>query len=346
MGAFRTLRSTCEQTPDRRVKSLTRVFLGPGGLLLIPLVSCGLNGPTVGNEAKPLQCPRDGATYLQVLGSGGPMHAEGRGGSAYALWRSDRPAIVVDMGADTPAALAGAGAQPASVEVLLLSHLHADHASDVSDFLWGEIVAERRQPLAIAGPDSNNDAFPALPAFLERLFGAHGAFPTLSGLLTGAPFALRVTTLPVSLPTPQPVLEHGGIAITALSVPHGPAPALAYRLEGPRVSIVFAGDQSGLHPRFAEFASGTDLFVLHAAVTDRGKDHRLAAIIGVPERLGSLARASGAKRVVLSHLMGQPGHSEQARLWSLSDIDSVIESVRRAYQGPVTLASDFTCLAL
>ena len=166
-------------------------------------------------------------------------------------WRSNRPAIVVDMGADTPAALAGAGAQPASVEVLLLSHLHADHASGVADFLWGEMVAERRQPLAIAGPDSNSDAFPALPAFLERLFGAHGAFPTLSGLLTGAPFALRVTTLPVSLPTPQPVLEHGGIAITALSVPHGPAPALAYRLEGPRVSIVFAGNQSGLHPRFA-----------------------------------------------------------------------------------------------
>ena len=50
MGASRTLRSTCEQTPDRRVKSLTRVFLGPCGLLLIPLVSCGLNGPTVGNE--------------------------------------------------------------------------------------------------------------------------------------------------------------------------------------------------------------------------------------------------------------------------------------------------------
>ena len=57
MGASRTLRSTCEQTPDRRVKSLTRVFLGPSGLLLIPLVSCGLNGPTVGNEGEAIAVP-------------------------------------------------------------------------------------------------------------------------------------------------------------------------------------------------------------------------------------------------------------------------------------------------
>jgi ribonuclease BN (tRNA processing enzyme) len=263
------------------------------------------------------------------------MHAEGRGGSAYVLWLSNRPAIVVDMGADTPTALARAGAMPASVEVLLISHFHADHVSGVVDFLWGEMASERHEPLAIAGPDSNNETFPSLPAFLDRLIGANGAFPTLRSLEAGTPFALRVTTLSVDDQTPQKVLEHGGTAITALAVPHGAAPALAYRFEGPHISVVLAGDQSGLHPHFAEFASGADLLVFHATVNERATDHRLDAIVGIPSRLGELARASRAKRIVLSHLMGQPGDSEQAKRWSLSDPDGVVESVRRAYQGPV-----------
>lgn len=324
-----------------------RIALAISGALVILGVSCTSGRPDSAIDGtNPSRCPRDGQTYLQVLGTGGPMHAEGRGGSAYALWLSNRPAIVVDMGGDTPTALARAGAEPATVEVLLLSHLHADHVSGLADFLWGEMAAERQQPLAIAGPDSNSPAFPSLPEFLERLTGAGGVFPTLKGLQSGAPFALQLTTLPVADPTPQRVLAHGGIAITALSVPHGAAPALAYRLEGPHVSVVLAGDQSGLHPHFAEFASGADLLIFHATVNDRAKDHRLAGIVGVPSRLGALARASGVKRVVLSHLMGQPGDSEQAKLWSLSDIDGVVESVRRAYQGPVTLASDFDCIAL
>jgi len=295
--------------------------LGPAVLLSMLCVSCALGPPDSRQKTDQSHCPRDGATYVQVLGSGGPMHADGRGGSAYALWLSDRPAIVVDMGGDTPTALPRAGAVPASVEVLLISHLHADHVSGLPDFLWGEMAAERRQTLAIAGPDGNGQDFPSLSDFLDRLIGADGPFPTLKGLRSGTPFALQVTMLPTSVSTPQQVLERGNVRVTALSVPHGAAPALAYRLDGPQFSVVFAGDQSGLHPRFAEFASGVDVLVFHATVTDRAKDHRLAGVIGLPERFGPLARASGAKRVMLSHLMGQPGDSEQAQLWSLSDID-------------------------
>jgi ribonuclease Z len=274
------------------------------------------------------------------------MHAEGRGGSAYALWLSRRPVIVVDMGADTPGALARAGAPPGSVEVLLITHLHADHVSGVADFLWGEMAAERQRPLVVAGPDSNSDLFPALPEFFERLIGPKGPFPTLSSLQRGKPFELQLTTLPVARSEPQPVREYKGVRITALAVPHGVAPALAYRLDGATFSVVLAGDQSGLHPRFSEFASNADALVVHATVNDRAKDGRLDKIVGIPERLGAIARASGVRRLVLSHLMGEPGDSEQAKRWSLADLDGVVRSVRREYKGPVTVASDFVCLPL
>lgn len=321
--------------------SLTAVTLS-----LIVSVSCLSPRDTVDGQDGPTRCPRDGQAYLQILGSGGPMHAEGRGGSAYALWLSNRPAIVVDMGGDTPTALARAGAMPASVEALLISHVHADHVSGLADFLWGEMASDRRQPLAIAGPASNTEIFPSLPVFLDRLIGANGVFPTVRGLQDGAPFPLHVTTLSVDDRTPQRVFDQAGVAITALAVPHGAAPALAYRLEGPGVSVVLAGDQSGLHPQFAEFAADAGVLVFHAMVNERAVGQGLAGQVGIPSRLGELARASRARRVVLSHLMGEPGDSERAKRWSLSDLDGVVASVRRAYEGPIALATDLMCLPL
>ena len=314
--------------------------------LSLVLCAASLVETVAAQSADQPRCGSDGKIHLQVLGSGGPMHAEGRGGSAYALWQSGRPIVVVDMGADTPAALSRAGAAPGTVDVLLISHMHADHVSGVADFLWGEMAAERQRALVVAGPDSNTERFPALSEFFVRLIGPTGVFPTLSGLQSGKPFALQLTTLSVAQSSPQVVTEHEGVKITALSVPHGPAPALAYRLDGRTFSVVLAGDQSGLHPKFADFASGADILVVHSTVNDRAKNGLLAVAVGIPERLGAIANASRAKRLVLSHLMGEPGDSEQAKRWSLADLDGVMRSIRREYAGPVTVATDFVCLPM
>lgn len=266
--------------------------------------------------SNPPRCSTAGA-FLQVLGSGGPMHAEGRGGSAYVLWLSGRPVIAVDMAAEAPAALVRAGAMPGTVDVLLISHLHADHVSGLSDFLWGEVTAQRRAPLVIVGPPGNDEALPSTSEFLARLIGKAGAFPVMSGLQDGNPFALRVMTLRASPSTPQHVLKHQDVAISALSVAHGATPAVAYRLDAPGFSIVFAGDQSGLNPAFTTFASDAEWLVLHTIVGDRAKDEQLAGTVGLPARFGALARAARVKHVVLSHLMGQPGAAAATSLWSL-----------------------------
>ena len=274
------------------------------------------------------------------------MHAEGRGCSAYALWLSGRPAIVVDMGGDTPTALARAGAGPAAVDVILISHLHADHVAGLVDFLWGEMTAERREALIIAGPNGGEQDFPSTEDFLNRLLGEGGAFPAMRTLFASDPFAIRVTSVDASPSSPQHVLQHEDVVVTALAVPHGKAPALAYRLDTPRSRIVLAGDQSGLNPSFVDFASDADVLVLHQMLTERAKDDRLASIVGLPGQFGALARAVRAKRVVLSHLMGQPGTAGQASLWSLADVEALLADFQREYTGPVILASDLACIEL
>src|SRR5579863_284755 len=61
---------------------------------------------------------------VAVLGSGGPMHGDGRGSSAYLVFVHHKPAAVIDMGGDTAAKLAAAGVEAGSVGTLLISHLH------------------------------------------------------------------------------------------------------------------------------------------------------------------------------------------------------------------------------
>ena len=107
---------------------------------------------------------------VEVLGSGGPMHAQGRGGSAYLLWLHHKPALVIDMGGDTPAKLSAAGVEAGTLPLLLISHLHPDHVSGMADFLWGEINAPRKTPLTLAGPDGGGDGFPGIGDFLHRSF--------------------------------------------------------------------------------------------------------------------------------------------------------------------------------
>lgn len=97
---------------------------------------------------------------VEVLGSGGPMHGDGRGNVAYLLWLHHKPALVVDMGGDTPAKLSGAGAHAGTLPLVLISHLHPDHVSGLPDFLWGEINAPRRLPLMLAGPVAGAIIFP------------------------------------------------------------------------------------------------------------------------------------------------------------------------------------------
>ena len=281
---------------------------------------------------------------VEVLGSGGPMHAGGRGGSAYLLWVHHKPVLAVDMGGDTPAKLSAAGVEAGTLPLVLISHLHPDHISGLADFLWSEINAPRKAPLMLAGPEGGGDGFPAIADFLHRSFDKGGLYPRMAGLFDGSAFPLRVQTLPPKGETN--VANDLGLSVSAYGVDHGPAPALAYRVMGSGFSIVFGGDQTYGDPGFGRFAAGADLVILHAMLTDKAKGDALTRSVGLPEDLGARAKEANPKRLVLSHLMGAPDGSANRNLWSLSDLAGVKKRVAEFYAGPIALAQDGSCYAV
>ena len=233
-----------------------------------------------------------------------------------------------------------AGTLPA----LLISHLHPDHVSGLADFLWGEINAPRKTPLTLAGPEGGGDGFPAIADFLHRSFDKSGLYPRMAGLFDGSAFPLNVQTVPVK--GQSTIVNPLGLTITAYGVDHGPAPALAYRVEGQGFAIVFGGDQTYGDPGFGRFAARAELLIMHAMLTDKAESDALTRSVGVPDALGARAKEAMPKRLVLSHLMGAPPGSANRDLWSLSDIARVKKRLAEFYHGPLAVAEDGSCFPL
>jgi ribonuclease BN (tRNA processing enzyme) len=72
----------------------------------------------------------------------------------------------------------------------------------------------------------------------------------------------------------------------------------SYRVKIGERAIVFGTDQTGTDARFAEFARGADLLVLHMTVGVGAKNPLHAA----PDVVGQVAHDAKPARLILSHL--------------------------------------------
>lgn len=279
---------------------------------------------------------RPGSPELVVLGSGGPMHGGGRGSAAYLLLLDGHPPLVIDMGGDTPHALARAGIGPGKVGLLLISHLHPDHVSGIPDFIWGELTAGRSAPLTVIGPPAG-EGFPDMQTFWDRQFGKTGAFPFLAGDLAQAGFPLLVTT---SDRRRIPLGADEGAAVSVYPVRHGRAPTTAFRIDAGGHSLVLAGDQVMRDPAFVDFARDADLMVAHLVVNGTAANTALAQVVALPEDIGRTASQAGVRSLLLSHLMLGPEEAADAASWSLAALGEALADIKARYRGPVTVAED------
>ena len=214
--------------------------------------------------------------------------------------------------------------------MILISHLHPDHVSDLPALLWLSNVA-RKDPLPLVGPDGN-DSVPSVSTFLSRLFdGRQGGFPMLSATLGGSrsTVPLEVTVVNPSRQGHSPVFDRNGITVSAMAVPHANVPSIAYRVRTGQGTVVFGSDQSGENPHFAEFASNADVLVMHLTI---GAGETLRGHAS-PALVGRVAAAAHARQLVLSHI-------------GPFDLDRAVAEVRKHYGGPVVAGSDLQCIAV
>jgi ribonuclease BN (tRNA processing enzyme) len=276
---------------------------------------------------------------VQILGSGGPLAGPNRASTSYLVWLGGHARVLVDVGGGSFLRYGQAQARLDDLWLAAITHLHPDHVADLPALLWLS-DAVRKTPLPIVGP-SGNETAPGFPIFLRRLFDEKaGAFPFLGATLGGAGRGVRldVRSVDVTAREPSVVFDRQGLRVTAIGVPHGRVPSLAYRVEAAGAILVFGSDQTGADPRFVEFAKGADVLVLHLALEVGESSPALAS----PAVIGRVARAAGAKRLVLSHL--GPGVARASgALQADFDLAPAVAEVKTQYEGPVTVGEDLQC---
>jgi ribonuclease BN (tRNA processing enzyme) len=274
---------------------------------------------------------------LLVLGSGGPG-AEGRASSSYVLSVAGTPRILIDAGPGSFARLGEARVDLEELDVVLLTHLHVDHAAELPGIVKARAVATSHPiHFDVFGPEghpAHGDVpfFPSTRRFMEIMFGPDGAFAYLKDF--AAPVSFTVTDLPrrAHAVEPEVVYEHGNVVIRALRGHHDDAPAVIFRVDAGGRSVVFSGDidAQGL-PALESIARGADLLVFDAVVLDPpGSPAILYSLHSPPKAIGELAARDHIGRLLLSHL--SPAVDENRK--------AVTASIAIHYAGPVAFASD------
>lgn len=282
-------------------------------------------------------CARAEGNTLQVLGSGGPIADDGRASSGYLVWIDGRSRFLVDTGGGVFLRFGEAGARFEDLEHIAISHLHTDHSTDLVALLKSGYFSNRSRPLSISGPSAGGD-YPGTRNYLNRLLDQdHGAYAYLDGYLDGSdglvelvPIEVEAALRKASTVYSDPAAD---IEITALGVPHGPVPALAYRIRIGQKSIVFSGDQNGNSDTFIGFARGAEVLVMHIPVPENiaGVGRKLHA---PPSLIGKIAAETGAGTLVLSHFMAR----------SLAGWEENLQQIQSIFSGTVISANDLDCV--
>lgn len=299
-------------------------------LLALPLAAAPAPSSDAATSAAGLQ--------LLVLGSGGPG-AAGRASSSYLVSIDGVARILLDAGPGSFVRLGEAQVDLGALDVILLTHLHVDHAAELPGIVKARAVAAGHpihfDVFGPAGHPAHGDvpSFPSTRRFMDLLFGADGAFAYLKDF--AAPVSYTVRDLPrPSAPADRPAIiyQKDGVLISAIRGHHGDAPAIVYRIEVAGRSIVFSGDidAQGL-PALARIAQGANLLVFDAVVLDPpGSPEILYSLHSPPKAIGELAARDHVGRLLLSHLSPAV---EQNQI-------QVTESIAARYHGSITFATD------
>jgi ribonuclease BN (tRNA processing enzyme) len=266
---------------------------------------------------------------LQVLGSGGPESTDKRASSGYIVWIDGKSRVLIDFGGGASLRFEEVGAKIEDLKVILLTHLHIDHTGDIPALLKSSFFTSASGSLPIYGPE-NNHLMPSTQSFIERLFkNNEGAWEYLGDNLDGgARLQLKAHTIKTTHSI-KTIYQKENISISAISVHHGPIPALAYKVTVGNQSITFSGDMNGEYHNLEKLAQNTNILVAHNAVAKNAKGVAIKLHM-TPLTIGKIAKKAKVKYLVLSHRM----------LRTLGKEEETKREIRKNYKGKIAFAND------
>ncbi len=218
---------------------------------------------------------------LTIIGSGDAFGSGGRFNTCL-LVEAEGKRILLDCGASTPVALKARGIDPATIDGVLLSHLHGDHFGGLPFLLLDfHFLGRRETPFSIAGP----------PGTRERLDAACEVFFPRSSQNKWR-FALNVSEI-----APGVAAEFLGFAVTTAEVIHfSGAPSTAVRLSAGGRTLAYSGDTQWTDA-LIKIADGADLFLCECYDYERDLSGHMSWAI-LRTKLAGLK----AQKIMITHM--------------------------------------------
>ncbi len=240
---------------------------------------------------------------ITVLGSGTLIPQKGRSCAGYVLGHS-RGSILLDCGPGSLLRLNEAGTPLSDIDLILISHFHLDHTSDLAPLLNSRWLQKscRDRRLIIAGPVGLKKRF-------ARLFGKEESW-------------IHNLTLDL-IELANSSRKIASLKLDTLLTPHTEN-SICFRLTDEEGSIVFYSGDTDYHESLIPLAREANLAIIECSWTEfpEGEGHL------TPQLAGKLASKAQVKRLLLTHFYQEV--SEQ----------KVLKQVAKYFHGTVYLAKD------
>jgi ribonuclease BN (tRNA processing enzyme) len=218
---------------------------------------------------------------LTVVGCSPAWPNPGEAHSGYLLEGTGR--LLIDCGPGVLAKLREHENGWPRVDAIVISHWHLDHWGDLVPWVWGRMFGLGRELASpvLWGP----------PGTAERLteFGEWFGTPEMFTRV----FEIREFT-------EREPFEAAGLTLTAVAVPHYTIPTYAFRITDGTTMFVYSGD-SAPSEALIDAARDADVFLCEATLASSDKDNpAIRGHLSADEAVATF-RASGAKRLLLTH---------------------------------------------
>ena len=271
---------------------------------------------------------------ITLLGTGCPAVSTKRYGPAN-LVQCGGLNLLVDIGSGATQRLVGCGASGATVDALLITHIHTDHLVDLYQFIISSWHQNRDRKQVIYGPPGVRQLVDSTMEVWKAERNLRIEWEKRSSL---AALEIEVHELDVE----GVILEQAGGRVSMVEVEHQPVePAFGFIFESAGHKLAVSGDTRYCE-NLVEAARDADVLVhevfdhgsmpIRGTRTQEGLDN-VAAYHTASTDVGKVATQAGVGCLVLTHIV--PPDADRSKL---------LAQARAEYAGPVIVGEDLMAI--
>jgi len=204
----------------------------------------------------------DGELRVTVLGSGNPWNTRAQASASILVevGNPERDIFVFDIGSGSLANYASLKLPINKLNKVFLTHLHADHTSDLITLSgsWSK-VGRADGPVYVWGPSGTEPRL-GTRHFVEGIEEAL-AWDTAAGRGAMNPDSMKIVVSEFDFSQTQVVYDENGVKVASFPVVHALSGAVGYRLDFAGLSFVFSGDTRACWPLVRACEGGVDLLI-------------------------------------------------------------------------------------